>query len=131
MTRNPIKPRHYEGQRVRLTGRAWGNRGREVYAQLTFVDGGFVKIDDQVVLSSGIPIDGYEFEVAPVVDPARELQLKAAALREAVEDFEANVGRGAFRALTVRPESPKGWTLRAFQRREAIAGTEWIAQLSK
>jgi hypothetical protein len=55
-----------EGTRVRLTGRAWGNRGREVYARVTFADHGYAKIDDQEVLASGGMVDGYEFEVAEV-----------------------------------------------------------------
>lgn len=55
-----------EGQRVRLTGRAWGYafQNREVYARITFADGGYAKIDEQEVLTSGMFLDGYEFEVA-------------------------------------------------------------------
>lgn len=54
-----------EGQRVRLTGRAWGyaSQNREVYAHLTFVDGGYVKIDEREVMVSGSMVNGYEFEV--------------------------------------------------------------------
>ena len=56
-----------EGQRVRLTGRAWGyeNRNREVYARITFADGAYAKIDEQEVLVSGSMVNGYEFEVMP------------------------------------------------------------------
>lgn len=98
-----------EGTRVRLTGRAWGTRGREVYARITFADGGFAKVDDQVVLSSGIPVNGYEVEVAPLPEPVDEAQVKAAALREAVAEFESNVGLEEFREQTKRPDAPRGW----------------------
>jgi hypothetical protein len=55
-----------EGQRVRLTGRAWGyeGRNREVYAVITFADHAYAKIDEQEVLVSGMFVNGYEFEVA-------------------------------------------------------------------
>lgn len=56
-----------EGQRVRLTGRAWGTRGREVYARITYADGGWAKVDDQDVCISGGLVDGFEVEDAELV----------------------------------------------------------------
>lgn len=55
-----------EGDRVKLTGKAWGyrNRNREVYALITFVDGGWAKVDEQDVLLSGVYVNGFEFELA-------------------------------------------------------------------
>lgn len=62
-----------EGQRVRLTGRAWGyaSQNREVYARITYADGGYAKIDEREVLSSGMFVDGYEFELADLAPPAK------------------------------------------------------------
>ncbi|MEV5068916.1 hypothetical protein MRBLMI12_000472 [Microbacterium sp. LMI12-1-1.1] len=54
-----------EGQRIRLTGRAWGVGSREVYARVTFVDHAYAKLDDQEILVSGSMVNGYEFELAP------------------------------------------------------------------
>lgn len=55
-----------EGQRVRLTGKAWGYRGRnrEVYARITFASGGWAKVDEQDVTLSGLPVNGWEVEEA-------------------------------------------------------------------
>lgn len=55
-----------EGQRVKLTGRAWGysKQNREVYARVTFVDGGYAKIDEQEILVSGMFRNGYEVEIS-------------------------------------------------------------------
>ena len=55
-----------EGTRVRLTGKAWGYRGRnrEVYARITFADGGWAKVDEQDVAISGGSVKGFEVEVA-------------------------------------------------------------------
>lgn len=65
-----------EGQRVRLTGRAWGyaSQNREVYARVTFANGGFAKIDEQVVTSSGLFVEGYEVEDADRIDYETAIQ---------------------------------------------------------
>lgn len=55
-----------KGTRVRLTGDAWGYsyQNREVYARVTFADGGWAKVDEQDILSSGMMVNGFEFEIA-------------------------------------------------------------------
>ena len=55
-----------EGQRVRLIGKAWGytEQNREVYARITFADGGWAKVDEHDVTLYGAPVNGWEVEPA-------------------------------------------------------------------